>query len=383
MELLRRKNLEQLITTSQHPCVSIYMPTHRAGRETQQDPIRLKNLLRQAEDQLVELGLEKSEVSEILSSARERLSDREFWQNQGDGLAIFLSDAESHIYRLPLDFEELLYVTDHFYIKPLLPMLSKGAFYLLTLSLNNIRLFRLTEYTLNEIALENMPTDMATALQYDDPRSQLQPHTSAASVSGKESVFHGHDSADDRRRKQDILRFFHKVDDGIHQLIAGQNVPLVVAGTDYLLPLYREANTYPHLLEETLDIGSPEHLNKEEIHQRAWTIVEPHMRKPEHDILDRFQELKHTATTSNALTEILPAAYQGRVDTLLVAQETQRWGTYDPESRAVTLSTEIQPGDQDLLELAVSQTLLNSGEVFELKREDIPESEAVAALFRY
>jgi hypothetical protein len=31
-------------------CISIFMPTHRLGREVQQDPIRLKNLLGEAEE---------------------------------------------------------------------------------------------------------------------------------------------------------------------------------------------------------------------------------------------------------------------------------------------------------------------------------------------
>ena len=43
MELLSREELNGLVTPQEGPCVSIFMPTHRAGGETQQDPIRLKN----------------------------------------------------------------------------------------------------------------------------------------------------------------------------------------------------------------------------------------------------------------------------------------------------------------------------------------------------
>jgi hypothetical protein len=32
------------------PCVSVFMTMHRSGSETQQDPIRFKNLLREAEE---------------------------------------------------------------------------------------------------------------------------------------------------------------------------------------------------------------------------------------------------------------------------------------------------------------------------------------------
>ena len=48
MDLLPRRELEGLILEREGPCVSIFLPTHRAGAETQQDPIRLKNLLGEA-----------------------------------------------------------------------------------------------------------------------------------------------------------------------------------------------------------------------------------------------------------------------------------------------------------------------------------------------
>ena len=39
-------------------CVSIYMHTHRFGAETKQDPIRFKNLLKQANSELLSQGHE-------------------------------------------------------------------------------------------------------------------------------------------------------------------------------------------------------------------------------------------------------------------------------------------------------------------------------------
>jgi hypothetical protein len=50
-------------------CVSIYMPTHRTGAETQQDPIRLKNLLREAEKHLFAKGVSTRDVQEMLEPA--------------------------------------------------------------------------------------------------------------------------------------------------------------------------------------------------------------------------------------------------------------------------------------------------------------------------
>jgi hypothetical protein len=41
MELLPQQELKELIERSSRYCISLYMPTFRAGAETQQNPIRM------------------------------------------------------------------------------------------------------------------------------------------------------------------------------------------------------------------------------------------------------------------------------------------------------------------------------------------------------
>ena len=59
MEMITREELERLFNLSNTNLISLYMPTHRMGRETMQDPIRFKNLLNQAENRLEGMGLRR------------------------------------------------------------------------------------------------------------------------------------------------------------------------------------------------------------------------------------------------------------------------------------------------------------------------------------
>ena len=106
MDTFRRNDLRQLVETNGKWHVSIYLPMHRAGNEQQQDPIRLKNLMNQAEKKLLEYGLRKPEVEEMMRPAEDLLVNRDFWQKPSDGLAIFISGDISRIFRLPARFEE-------------------------------------------------------------------------------------------------------------------------------------------------------------------------------------------------------------------------------------------------------------------------------------
>jgi hypothetical protein len=71
MPILSHEELKTVITESQGPAVSIFLPTHRAGQEIQQDPIRLKNLLKQAESQLISEGSRPGRSIQILNYKRE------------------------------------------------------------------------------------------------------------------------------------------------------------------------------------------------------------------------------------------------------------------------------------------------------------------------
>ena len=57
-----REDLHSLDLRGEGPCVSLFLPTHRAGRDVQQAPIRLRKLLRQAADRLEADGVDASDI---------------------------------------------------------------------------------------------------------------------------------------------------------------------------------------------------------------------------------------------------------------------------------------------------------------------------------
>ena len=77
MDILKQADLQQLLGTSGEKCLSLYMPTHRAGQDQQQDPIRFKNLLAEAGRRLIENGLRKTDAREFLRPAEELLAEFE------------------------------------------------------------------------------------------------------------------------------------------------------------------------------------------------------------------------------------------------------------------------------------------------------------------
>ncbi len=129
MSEFSREELKALVEEQIPPCVSIYMPTYQQEGQLRQDESRFRNLLREAEDRLLETDIDREGAEQILEPARQLLNDRDFWDERREGVALFLS-ASPDAFRLYSDnstaiqFDDMVRVANRFYVKPLLPLLT-------------------------------------------------------------------------------------------------------------------------------------------------------------------------------------------------------------------------------------------------------------------
>lgn len=383
-KLLSRIDIDRLLEKSSGPVVSLYLPTHRAGPQIQQDPIRLKNLMREAEEGLEALGLRSPEAERILKPARDLLSDGFFWRHQSDGLAVFLArDFHTH-YRLPIRFDELSVVGERFHVKPLLPLLSgDGRFYVLAVSQKDVRLLEGSRHSVSRVELADLPKTLSEALGPEVWQEQIQLHSARVPAVGgqRTAIFHGGGVAHEGA-KDELLRFFRRIDAALTDFLRDDQSPLVLAGVEYYFPIYREANTYPHLVKGGV-AGNPELQDAAELHERAFALVEPIFEKERHDAAAKYRQLAGTGRTSNDVLETVAAAVQGRVEALFVTVGVQVWGVPHSDGKGVVRHDAPEPGDVDLLDLAAVRALQTGGKVYAVPKADMPDGESVAAVLRF
>jgi hypothetical protein len=376
-------DLKPLMQHQGQCCVSIFMPAQQVTARVQENHIRFKNLLREAETRLAEMKAESMDT--VLESAYRLLEDRPFWHHQSEGMALFMSKGFFKPYRLPIDLDELVVVGDRFHVKPVLQLLTgDGTFYLLALSQNEVRLFQCSRHSISQMDLEGAPLSVDEAMKYEESEKQLQfrASTRTAGSSGKRPpLFHGHgDGAYDYKDR--ILRFLQDLDRGLTKTIPDPRAPLVLAAVDYLAPIFREASAYPTIMDEIIP-GNPEGVLGQDLLAQASDIIVPYFKREMKERVDRYWQLIGTGKAANVVEEVVKAAYHGRVDVLFVSLGVHRWGTYDPSrDEVVSRKYDEQPG-WDLLDFAAVQTLLNSGVVYALKPEDMPDKSPVAAVLRY
>jgi hypothetical protein len=276
------------------------------------------------------------------------------------------------------------------HLKPLFQFFAgDGRFYLLALAQKGLRLFRGSRFELEQIELDTLPKSLQDALQPDTQKPQLQMQTRPPGRPGeKPAIFHGQ-SVGTYDEKNPVARYFKEVDRALHEYLRDENAPLVLAGVEYLLPLYRDANTYPHLLEDGIT-GNPEGLQPHELHDPAWEIVEPHFSRAEAAARSRYEQLAGQANAGeaqvlamNRVDDVVPAASAGRVDSLFVAVNAHCWGRFNDQRYAVDVHDEPQPGDEDLLDHAAVDTFLKGGTVYAVPPERVPGGSPIAAVLRF
>jgi len=390
MEIPTRDQLVKLGTHQGKYSVSIFMPINRKGHETRQNPTRLKNLLREAARKIEALGGSAVEAQKQLFEASMLHDNDDFFADQSDGLALFISpDGSMQKFRVPMELTEHVHVNDRFHLKPLMALFqSNNRFYVLAISQKNMRLLAGDRYELKEIPLpKDTPRSMEEAMKYEDwgRGHHLSPGSQGRYAGGIQPFGgHGADASDQESAKNEMRQFLQMVNKGVMEAIGKEGAPLILGGLEYVHPLAREAMMYPHTIKDKGIVRLMDDLRMDELHAMAWEIVEPMFHRAQDAAVDRFNEFRTKGLASSNLSEVVPAAVEGRVETLLVSANEHCWGTFERDTRKVRVEQdEKSAGGEDLLDLAAMQALMNGAEVFSVGIDEMPQHASVAAVFRY
>jgi hypothetical protein len=231
------------------------------------------------------------------------------------------------------------------------------------------------------VEVAGLPQGIDKALQGDEPEKQVHFRSGGAGGGERSSMSSGR-GADIENAKDNLLRYFRQVDHVLKDVLKDAHVPLILAGVEFLFPIYREVNTYPGLLEENIT-GNPRGSTMEALRKEGWSLLTTRYDKEIQDAVNLYQQSQGTGLTSSDIKDILVAAQDGRIGVLFVPLEKQLWGNFKSDSGRVTLSETAVTGGEDLFDLAAILTYVNGGSVFALPPENIPEGLQVAALFRY
>jgi hypothetical protein len=363
------------LATAKGPCLTAVVPLPNPA----QIEIQIKNAIRGLQKKLVERAVSRDTGSGLLAPIEE-LAAAKADGTWAHALILLSSPGLFRYYLMRGPFKELQTVEDRFQIRPLLATLAHEArFHLLALSQKNVRLFHCTQHRIEPAAnSETIPRSLEAWMNSQQPDHMLASRSSAGPSVGRMKGVVSGTSTDREREDQYLAHFFKEVDKGVSAHLRNETGPLVLAGVEYELAIYRRLNSYRPALEGAIS-GSPDGLPDRTLHQRAMELIESTFTERLQKTITDVREHAGTPRSSTDPRTVVQAAFQGRVLDLLVADNAEYWGAWNEETQHVDTGNRRE----ELLNAAALQTLQHNGRAFVLKESDMPVKSAVAAFFRF
>lgn len=355
MSILTIKDVQELASFDQVNCISIFMNPHRMPNDRKKDRLIFKNFVDQVDHQLRSNGVKPQERKSILAPATKLLDDAMFWTFQSIGLAVYLTKDWCKVFRLPIVVGESAQIGTHFNVIPLLKYFDTNSrFFLLSLDQQGCKLYEGSVEGLLE--LDDCQFEEALKDQeFIVGEKQLQLRIGGSGGDGV--MFHGHSESE--KYKTRIREHFRQVDRIVQRTLQDIDAPLILAGVDYLQSIYREINGFPHLSSASI-VGSIKDMDHDTLQTRALHEIKPVFKNNLDSAISRYHSAQESKRASSNADECLWAAYEGRVESLILndSNGTDRY-FQDTNSQVVTCDTV-----DEVLGRVATQTLGTGGKLY-------------------
>lgn len=363
-----RSEIERLLVSEQPSSVSIYAPSSAKTQEAQADRIGFKNLAATAVEQL-HTTASKDDVESIEEALHDLIDDDDFWAHQASSLAVFATPDDHQVFRLANHLTESVHVASRFYVKPLLRTITfSQSAYVLALAQGSVRLLAVTaDRPATEIAVPNMPSDVASVVHH----ASVPDRRPSGRLQGGEG------------QKVHMRQYARKIDHAIRPVLAGRDIPLILAATQPLEGIYRGVNRYPHLADQVL-AGNPEAHTADELATAARGLLDEIYAAELAEQRELFEKRSSEGRAATDLSDVARAATFGAIATVFVDIDADVPGTIDETSGAIALEEDAsEDRHYGVVDEIARRALLSSAHIYAVRAEDIPGGGPAAAILRY
>lgn len=347
-----------------YPALTITLPTHRTAPQNQQDPIRVKNLVKQAVTRLLQ-EFNKREIESLLARLEKLVSEIDYRYTL-DGLALFVNRDFARAFQLPFTLEERIVVDETFYTRPLVFAMNRTPrYWALVLSEKPTRLYEGTRDVLVEIRDGGFP------MTHEGPGGE-RPLPGGFGV--KKSAYR-----DEYHRK-----FFRQVDAALKPFLANDPLPLAVIGVDRFLAFFNEVTAHRSAILTTLT-GSHDKTSPHELSKLLWPLVEANLNMRRQQALSELDKAVSEGRFVSTVGEVWRLANEGRGRLLLVEKDFHFPARLDKTGRHLIPAEDATAPDviDDAVDEIIETVLNKQGQIVFVDNGQLAAHQRIVLLLRY
>jgi hypothetical protein len=361
---MNRADVRALQSVSGYPAVSILMPTHRTAPDNQQDPIRAKNLVSDAEQRLLQ-EFSKREIAPVMEKL-EALVDEADWQHALDGLAIYANpEVEAKLY-VPFPIRERVVIDETFATRDLVFAMNRSPrYWVLMLGEQPTRLFEAAHSTLEESRLHGFPID----------------HSGPG---GATALPGGHGISRSARRDQAQRDFFRQVDEALTKVLADDPLPVILAGIERNTVFFREVTQNTSSLAGEV-YGSFARTSPHELGALTWPQMQEALALRRAERLEQLERAVSQQRYASGLDDCWRAAVEGRADVVIVEEDFHYPAVLSDDGMSLTPAEDATaPGViDDAVDELIEQVIAKGGEARFVEDGVLASHNRIAMITRY
>lgn len=290
--------LQKLGSEKSNPCVTISLKAHRTHPDNAKDKIRIKNLLKEAEERVTK-EFDKRSVAKLLDKIATIQDDIDVNYNL-DSLHLFLSNDTKEIVKTPGPMSQnKVHISETFAIRPLINTLSRSEPYLIMLlSQSGVQLYEaISDGIIQEIKNGGFPfTKNIPEIFFPERKS-------------------------DAAYLDDLVRgYFNKIDKALVKVHneTGLNCVVVCTADNYsfLTQVADKPNIYNGYVRIDYNNRAPHQIVKQ-----TWELMRTLQQQQRTKAINEMKGAVASGKVLTDLQEIYQAAIDGRGDLLIVHQD--------------------------------------------------------------
>jgi hypothetical protein len=362
---MNEQTLRELQTVREYPALSILLPTYyKSPDDLQQNPVRLKKLMRQAIDQLLEKH-SKSQIKTLLENL-DAVTETIDFDHPQKGLAIFASNSVAQSYPLSFPVPEQVVIDETFATRYLVHARNRAKrYYLLLLTRDICRLYECHRDQLHEIKGNGFP------------------HKNGQD--GVDTEWTGDFGVDSGRYDtRQGMEFIHQVDESLGAAIAGNELPLVVAGVQRNLAFFEKTTKHKNRIIGTVE-GSYEKTSVPELAKIVWHAAREGFDSKRREVLNQLDHAVGAKQFASGIDGVWRMAQEGRVATLLVEEDFHYPATVSEDGLSIksTLHNHQSATLPDAVDEVIEAVLKRSGQVVFQEKGALDGHRRIAAITRF
>lgn len=356
-------DVQKLLATESEVAVSILMPLDRDRPSNLEDPRRFAGLIEEAVDALLRWE-DRREAAPLVARLRSLIDAVDF-EHPNSGLAVFVSEFDTHVIPVPFVVPARVAVARRFAVRDLLDGIQDhAAGRVLLLSERESHMFLLDGTVMTEVLRGGFPvrSDVEQSRGRNAPHRDLPIHETA------------HD---------DVRSTFRIVDRAL-DAAGSRDLPLIVVGVERDLSLFLQVSLHAGQVVGTIRGNHLRTPVRHLVELVDSALAGAAARRREAEVATLVAAVDARAVAVDIL-DVWRAAHEGRGRLLFVERGLELRGRAEPDHFELV---ETEPGPfgarlDDLVETVIAAVIAHGGEVIFVDPGELPEPLRIALVLRW